>query len=271
MSSRFQQVNVFSSHPLKGNPLAVVFCEPDTYTTQTMQQFARWTQLSETVFVSPATDNRADYQIRIFTPSEELPFAGHPTLGACHSWLAGRRQAVIVQQSAIGLVEIRQIDERLYFQAPPLLEHRPFAEHEIEQLLAATGLTTDDIYATSVLSNGPTWHCAMLKSADQLQKIIPNYAAMDNLCLGLCAKIGDETDLVVRAFTGYEQAEDPVTGSLNAVLAQWLIPQGVLPTEYRVQQGAAIGAYGELWVTHIDEQLYVGGHSTTLISGEVEL
>ncbi len=271
MGNKFQQVNVFSSHPLKGNPLAIVYCERDEYSTEQMQQFARWTQLSETVFIMSASDERADYQIRIFTPSAELAFAGHPTLGACHSWLADRQQEVIYQQSAIGIVEIRQIGKRLYFQAPDCSEDRPFTEAELKQLYAATGLDANDVLATLVRCNGPVWHCVLLSSATTLSEISPNYSQMAGLNIGLCAKISGKAQLSVRSFIGNDETEDPVTGSLNAVLAQWLTANGELPTEYLAQQGSAVGACGEIWVTPIEGKLFIGGESTTVISGEMTL
>ncbi|MBT0725595.1 PhzF family phenazine biosynthesis protein [Rosenbergiella sp. S61] len=271
MKSHFEQINVFATDPLKGNPLAVVHCDTDQYSVSTMQAFARWTQLSETVFITPAKDARADYHIRIFTPTEELPFAGHPTLGACHSWLNGREQAVVYQQSAIGIVEIRQIDDQLFFQAPPLLEQRPFSTEERQQLVAATGLLPEEMAATAVLSNGPVWHCVVVNSVERLLSITPDYSAMPDLKLGICSVNPEGNHLVVRAFIGAEATEDPVTGSLNAVLAQWLIGKNELPDHYRAQQGACVGAAGEIEIKTLGGKIFVGGRSTTVISGEITL
>lgn len=271
MKSRFEQINVFATHPLKGNPLAVVHCLEEEYSTATMQALARWTQLSETVFISPATEANADYKVRIFTPVEELPFAGHPTLGACHSWLNGREQAVVHQQSAIGIVEIRQEDGRLFFQAPPLVIQRPFSAHEHQQLIASTGLPEEAITATKVLSNGPVWHCVRVDSVETLLNITPNYSAMGELKLGLCCLNPQGEGLIVRALIGSEVTEDPVTGSLQAVLAQWLIETGELPEQYRAQQGICVGAEGDVTIKKIAGKIFIGGHSTTVISGDITL
>lgn len=271
MKSRFEQINVFATHSLKGNPLAVVHCQENDYSTETMQALARWTQLSETVFITPATEANADYKVRIFTPVEELPFAGHPTLGSCHSWLNGRRQAVVHQQSAIGIVEIRQVDDQLFFEAPPLVVQRPFSSVEQQQLIASTGLLPDAIVATKVLSNGPVWHCVRVNSLEALLSIKPDYSAMGDLKLGLCSLTPEGDGLVVRALMGLEATEDPVTGSLQAVLAQWLIETGELPEHYLAHQGACVGAEGEVAIKKIDGKIFIGGRSTTVISGDITL
>jgi len=236
-----------------------------------MQALARWTQLSETVFITPATEANADYKVRIFTPVEELPFAGHPTLGACHSWLNGREQAVVHQQSAIGIVEIRQEDGRLFFEAPPLVTQRPFSVHEQQQLIASTGLPKEAITAIKVLSNGPVWHCVRVDSVETLLSITPDYSAMGELKLGLCSLNPQGEGLIVRALIGSEATEDPVTGSLQAVLAQWLIETGELPEQYRAQQGICVGAEGDITIKRIDGKIFVGGRSTTVISGDITL
>lgn len=271
MKSRFEQINVFATHSLKGNPLAVVHCQEGDYSTETMQALARWTQLSETVFITPATEAAADYKVRIFTPVEELPFAGHPTLGSCHSWLNGRKQAVVHQQSAIGIVEIRQENDLLFFEAPPLVVRRPFSAQEQQQLIASTGLLAETITATQVLSNGPVWHCVRVDSVETLLRITPDYSAMGDLKLGLCSLNPEGEGLVVRALMGLEATEDPVTGSLQAVLAQWLIETGELPEHYRAQQGMCVGAEGEVTIKRIDGKIFVGGQSTTVISGDITL
>ncbi|SEQ90958.1 phenazine biosynthesis protein PhzF family [Rosenbergiella nectarea] len=271
MKSRFEQINVFATHSLKGNPLAVVHCQEEDYSTETMQALARWTQLSETVFITPATEGDADYKVRIFTPAEELPFAGHPTLGACHSWLNGRKQAVVHQQSAMGIVEIRQEGNQLFFEAPPLVVQRPFSTVEQQQLIASTGLLPEAITATKVLSNGPVWHCVKVDSVETLLSITPDYSAMGDLKLGLCSLNPEGEGLVVRALVGVEATEDPVTGSLQAVLAQWLIETGELPEQYHAQQGACVGAEGEITIKKRDGKIYVGGHSTRVISGDITL
>ncbi|WP_241608351.1 PhzF family phenazine biosynthesis protein [Rosenbergiella australiborealis] len=271
MTVRFEQINVFSTHPLKGNPLAVVHCNAHDYSDATMQAFARWTQLSETVFISPPSDLRADYHVRIFTPTEELPFAGHPTLGACHSWLNGRRQPVTYQQSAIGIVEIRQINDQLFFEAPTIIEQRPFTNEELQRCLAATGLRSEEITATSLLCNGPVWHCIVIDSVERLLELDIDYSAIRDLKIGMCSIKEHSQGLVVRAFIGGDAVEDPVTGSLQAVLAQWLIGAGKLPPQYSAQQGACVGAEGGVEIRQFDGRIFVGGRSNTIIKGEVTL
>lgn len=271
MNYRFNQVNVFSSDTLKGNPLAVVFCDDETISEESMQNLARWTHLSETVFITPPTHPRADYKVRIFTPLEELPFAGHPTLGACYSWLNGQNKSVIYQESAIGVVEIRQLDDMLFFAAPPLLTQRPFTSAELDFLYQSTGLKEEDIIATNVLTSGPIWHSVLIKDPRKLADITADYAKMGGMYLGLCAIAEQENTLHVRAFVSNEKTEDPVTGSLNALLAQWLINEQYITNDYTALQGAAVGANGEVFIRTIDGQIFVGGKTNFVIKGEITL
>lgn len=271
MNYRFNQVNVFSSDTLKGNPLAVVFCDDECISEKDMKSLARWTNLSETVFIFPPTHPKADYKVRIFTPLEELPFAGHPSIGSCYSWLDGQNKKVIYQESAIGIVEIRQMDGMLYFEAPPLQTKRPFTLAELDLLYKSTNLKAEDVVSSCVLNNGPIWHSVLIKSPEKLMGIYPDYSEMVGVYLGVCALSDDKNSLHVRAFVGSEQTEDPVTGSLNAVLAQWLTINKYIPAEYTSFQGSSVGANGEVFIRLVDKKIFVGGKTNFVIRGEISL
>jgi PhzF family phenazine biosynthesis protein len=279
---RFSQVDVFTAVPLKGNPLAVVV-DGDGLSDAQMQAFANWTNLSETTFLLPPTDPAADYRVRIFTTVRELPFAGHPTLGSCHAWLAAGGQPkgeVIVQQCAVGLVKVRRDGSRLAFAAPPLLRHDPLDEAKLAQIRAGLGLQPDDIVAHQWVDNGPGWCAVMLKSAEQVLALKPDWSRMHGLELGVVGphKVGvvapqaGEPQFEVRAFiSGDGVPEDPVTGSLNAGLAQWLIGSGRAPDHYIAAQGTALGRAGRVHVQREGDVIWIGGDVTTLIEGQVSL
>ncbi len=302
MRSRlFQQVDVFTSEPLRGNPLAVVLDGSDLSDAQ-MQAFAAWTQLSETTFVlPPSPEGRAggaDYRVRIFTPGGELPFAGHPTLGTAHAWLqaGGKPQAAnqIVQECGVGLVTLRQQDGRYAFAAPALRRADPDPD-KLAVVLDALGLAPDEVLAAQDLHNGPHWLGLLLTDVDTVLSLTPNHAALKVLGtkVGVAAKrqndVGlirrssrearafashaDTTDLEVRAFAApIGIAEDPVTGSLNASLAQWLITDGHMPSRYRARQGTALGRAGEVFVQRGDaDQVWVGGDVVGCVEGTVKL
>ena len=306
----YQQVDVFTAKPYLGNPLAVVLDGSGLSDLQ-MQRFARWTNLSETTFVLPASAEAqaqgADYRLRIFTPGGELPFAGHPTLGSCHAWLAhgGQPQqpGQVVQECGVGLVTLRRDGTRLAFAAPAL--RRSVPEPALLQLvLAALGLQPNQVLAAQVLDNGPHWLGLLLDSPDTLMALVPDHAALKTIgqMIGLASveyedggpgliarsnrearafgtrgdaapAIGVATGLQVRAFAAaIGVPEDPVTGSLNASLAQWLIAEGVLPERYTGRQGAAVGRDGWVYITQDSAgQVWVGGDSVTCIAGTVLL
>ena len=214
----FQQVDVFSEVPLKGNPVAVVL-GADGMTTEAMQDFTRWMNLSESTFLLEPTDLAADYRVRIFTPAEELPFAGHPTLGSCHAWLnvGGRPKAEhVVQECAAGLIQIRREGGTLAFAAPQLLRDDPVSDADLAKIIAGLGISSDDVLRSQWIDNGPRWVGVMLGSREALLAITPNYDAMGDLEIGVVAPglPGDETQFEVRAFMPSLRAEDPVTGSL---------------------------------------------------------
>jgi PhzF family phenazine biosynthesis protein len=277
----FQQVDVFSHDPFLGNPVAVVL-DATGLDQAEMQRFARWTNLSETTFVLPADAPGADYQVRIFTTASELPFAGHPTLGTCHAWLeAGgepRDPGEIVQQCAAGLVRIRRggglrDGGLLSFAAPPLLRSGPVDEPVVEQIAGQLGLPRSEIVDAEWADNGPGWVAVLLRSADAVLALRP---AVSGLEIGVVGPYpaGAECAFEVRAWfsQGEGTAEDPVTGSLNASLAQWLARTGRATLPYIASQGTVIGRRGRVHVCADDEGgIWIGGATTTRIDGSVDL
>ena len=243
MPRRFQQVDVFATQPFSGNPLAVVL-DADGVTTEEMQHFAPWTSLSETTFILPPTSPEADYRLRIFTPIRELSFAGHPTLGSCHAWLAAggvpRDPNLIVQECGVGLVPIRRSEHGLAFAAPPLLRTGPVEEGLVEQLSAVLGLDRREIVDTHLVDNGPGWVGVLLEDAAAVLPLEPDFARYTgegSLDVGIAGPYppGAECAFEVRAVSGAERGgmrEDLVTGSLNASLAQWLLATGRATAPY---------------------------------------
>jgi PhzF family phenazine biosynthesis protein len=274
----FQQVDVFSATPFKGNPLAVI-TDADGLDDATMQAIANWTNLSETTFLLRPTDPAADYRVRIFTPHRELPFAGHPTLGSCHVWLGlgGRPKAEhIVQECGAGLVRIKRDGARLAFAAPPQRRSGEIEPELLTRIAQALDITTAAIVRAQWVDNGPGWVAVMLRSRSELLGLRFDAAALQgNQPLGViapCDKAHDDTeaDFEVRAFT-WIGAEDPVTGSLNASLAQWLIGSGIAPSQYVAAQGTALGRAGRVHVAQDGETIWIGGDVTTCVSGTIGL
>jgi PhzF family phenazine biosynthesis protein len=302
----FKQVDVFTAQPYFGNPLAVVL-DGTGLDDEAMQRFARWTNLSETTFLLPPSDPAADYRVRIFTPGGELPFAGHPTLGSCHAWLqAGgtpKRKDFIVQECKVGLINIRRDGARQAFAAPALRRSAP-SPVVLAQVAAALGLKAQHILAAQLLDNGPVWLGLLLDSAETVLQIEPDHLALKKhgVKVGVAGayRAPDAAVLIARknrearAFAGSAPAvaaesvaadfeirafaapmgieEDPVTGSLNASLAQWLIAEGHAPERYLASQGVCLGRAGQV---HIERdaagQVWVGGQSVTCIEGSVTL
>jgi PhzF family phenazine biosynthesis protein len=276
-SRRFHQLDVFTAVALRGNPLAVVHGAEGLSDTQ-MADFARWMNLSETTFLLPPTDPAADYRVRIFTPGGELPFAGHPTLGSCHAWLAAggvpREPGRVVQQCGVGLVPLRNDGNRWWFAAPPC-RREPVEAGLLAAVCAALGLPLADVLDASWLDNGPNWLGLRIASAALLHALRPDHAALRGLAkVGLVAPQapGADTQFEVRAFAApIGVDEDPVTGSLNAGLAGWLIGTGVAPPAYVAAQGAALGRAGRVFVSMDESGLWVGGDVTALIDGQALL
>lgn len=271
------QLDVFSREPLLGNPLAVVHAASDL-NDASMAAFSRWTNLSETTFLLPPTSPDADYRVRIFTPGGELPFAGHPTLGSCHAWLAAggqpRSPDCIVQECGIGLVRIRRDGERLAFAAPPLRRSGPLDESLLGTIASGLGVRRDDIVLHQWVDNGPGWCAVMLRTADQVLTVRPDFAVLRDLKLGIIAPqpAGSDTRFEVRAFVaGLGVPEDPVTGSLNAGLAIWLMGAGVTGNSYVVSQGTALQRRGRVFVDRIEDDLWIGGYVGVRIEGRVHL
>mgnify|MGYP006199780857 CR=1 FL=1 len=307
----YQQVDVFTRIPYLGNALGVVM-DGSGLSDEEMQAFARWTNLSETTFLLPpspaAAAQGADYRVRIFTPADELPFAGHPTLGSCHAWLqAGgtpKAAGTIVQECAKGLVKLKRDGTRLAFAAPSLQRSTPDSAL-VAQVAAALGLRTEQIRAAQWLDNGPVWLGLLLDSMDTVLDLRPDHSALKGLARGIGVAGMDVApaapDLIVRsnrearAFGGSSSSsaatlddtpsievrffaddigvtEDPVTGSLNAAVAQWLMGAGLAPANYIASQGTAINRAGRVHLERdADGTIWVGGASVTCIAGEVTL
>ena len=275
----FRQVDVFSAEPYRGNPVAVVL-DGAGLADDEMQRFARWTQLSETTFLTPPTDPAADYALRIFTPGGELPFAGHPTLGSCHAWLGAggrpRTAGEIVQQCGVGLVRVRADGKRLAFAAPPL--RRGEADTALlAGVRAALGLDAAQVAAAQWLDNGPQWLALRLAGAADVLALEPDQAALARTGAKVAVigahPAGAECAFEVRAFAPtIGIAEDPVTGSVNASLAQWLIGAGVAPQRYVAAQGTRLGRAGRVHVAQDGAgTTWVGGASVSCVEGQVRL
>jgi PhzF family phenazine biosynthesis protein len=269
---RFQQVDVFSEQPGLGNPVAVVL-DAGGLDAQAMQRFAAWTNLSETTFLLEPTAPDADYRVRIFTPDRELPFAGHPTLGSCHAWLDGDDRDRIVQECGAGLVELRRIDGRLAFAAPPLIRSGPVDETLLAEVAEALALQREDIVDAAWVDNGPGWLGVQLASAAAvLAAPVALPASHGDVGLVGLHPAGAPEAIEVRAFFGVagQTWEDPVTGSLNASVAQWLLGRGVLEAPYVARQGTALGRAGRIHISREGDTVWVGGATTTVIRGTLD-
>lgn len=275
---QFSQVDVFAPGPLPGNPVAVVH-GADGLSAVQMQRFANWTNLSETTFLLQPTHPDADYRVRIFTPVEELPFAGHPTLGTAHAWLTAggqpRTSGELVQECGVGLVRVRAEAVGEYaFGAPPLLRSGPVEQATLDQSVASLGVDPSRVLGSSWVDNGPGWIGIRLDSAETVLELHPDYAAMGTLNLGVIGAYGQDgpADYEVRAFVpGLAVPEDPVTGSVNAGLAQWMRQEGTAPDSYTVQQGTVLGRGGRISIRNEADSTWVGGACRTVISGQVRI
>jgi PhzF family phenazine biosynthesis protein len=300
----FTQVDVFTHQAYMGNPLAVVLDGTDLSDAQ-MQSFARWTNVSETAFLLPPTKPEAHYRVRIFTPANELPFAGHPTLGSCHAWLhsAGAQHLGddIVQECAVGLVRLRRTGKRLAFAAPPLKRSTP-EPTILRKVCEALGVRQEQLLGAQLLNNGPTWLGLLLDSRETVLDLEPNLNLLADIVSGVgvaavesaqtatpliarknrearafgtssqaAAPAGPEPTVEVRFFApGIGVGEDPITGSFNASLAQWLIADGLAPSSYVAAQGRCIGRDGQVFIDQDREgQVWVGGEAVSCIQGQV--
>jgi PhzF family phenazine biosynthesis protein len=279
MTRRFVQVDVFGESPYLGNPLAVVL-EANGIDDDAMATIARWTNLSETTFVLAPTTDDADYRVRIWTPFGELPFAGHPTLGTCWAWRSNggisKRPGVTVQECAAGLITVRSDRDRLAFAAPPLVRSGPVEPDLVTDVIEAMDVDPSDVEDSQWVDNGPGWMAVLLRSADAVRAAHPRRLPVK---VGLVGLVGTEppgaaADVEVRAFFPKDgmPAEDPVTGSLNASLGQWLIGSGRLRSPYVASQGSALGRAGRVYVSQdIDGQVWVAGATRTLVEGTIDL
>ncbi len=273
MKRMFRQVDVFTATPLKGNPLAVVH-GADGMSGPEMAAFANWTNLSETAFLLAPTTRQADYRVRIFTPRSELAFAGHPTLGSCHAWLAAGGQPqgdIVVQECTAGLIRVRRAQGRLAFAAPPA-KFRAVDAAVGAQICAALRLAPDDIVAAQWLADAPAWVGVLLRDQAAVLAIKPDFAAMAGLEIGVVGPASNDVDFEVRGFAPDAGIpEDPVTGSLNAGLAQWLIGTGRAPARYVAAQGKALGRAGRIHVDYDGSDFWIGGDCVTCIEGQLSL
>jgi PhzF family phenazine biosynthesis protein len=276
MPRPFAQVDVFAERRHTGNPVAVVL-DAAGMSEQEMQRFAHWTNLSETTFLFPPEHPEADYRVRIFTPSQELPFAGHPTLGSCHAWLsaggAPKDPEAVVQECGAGLVRVRRTPPGLAFAAPPLVRSGPVEEALLERIASALSVGRAEIVDAQWADNGPGWVAVLLASAEAVLALAPAFVDLDLGVAGLHPE-GSPEAVEVRAFFPKDGtlAEDPVTGSLNASLGQWLLGSGRLRAPYVARQGTALGRSGRVHVSRDpDGTVWVGGGTLTCVRGEADL
>ncbi len=269
-------VDVFTNEAFLGNPLAVV-PQASGVSEAAMAAFANWINLSETTFLLPPTNPRADYRLRIFTPNSELPFAGHPTLGSCQVWLdqGGQPQAEeIIQECGVGLVRIRHSGGRLAFAAPPLIRSGAPDAETLARIVKALRISPDEVIAAQWVSNGPPWVAVLLRSRAAVLALQPDYQSFGDLFIGVAGAwpAGEECAFEVRGFLPSGGInEDPVTGSLNAGLALWLIGAGLAPERYVASQGAALGRKGRVHVEQANGTIWIGGDVVTCVRGGLSL
>ncbi len=280
MTRAFKLVDVFGETPLAGNPLAVVF-DAEGLDADMMLKIARWMNLSETVFLMAPTDPAADYKARIFTLDRELPFAGHPTLGACHAWLeAGgqpRGSGQVVQECGTGLIPVRRGDGVNAFAAPPILRGGPVEDALLDEVAAVLRIGRGDIVASQWIDNGPGWVGVLLSSAEAVLALQPARDHPRRIEIGVVGPHapGSALDFELRAIFSDQHGalrEDPVTGSLNASVAQWLLGAGRATAPYLAAQGTALGCAGRIRITQDpDGQVWVGGAAMTIVTGRIDI
>ena len=277
MARDFQLIDVFGSGPFSGNPLGVVH-DAEGLDTDTMFAITRWLNLSETVFLLPPSDPTADYRVRIFTLQRELPFAGHPTLGSAHAWLAAggtpRQGGLVVQECPAGLIPLRHDAAGLAFAAPPLVREGPVDEEEIVALAKVLRADRSAIVDAAWADNGPGWIALMMESAEAVLALEPERDPGRRIDVGVIGphRQGSEVAFELRVFFSDHRGtllEDPVTGSFNASAAQWLFATGRVHSSYVAAQGTALGRSGRIFVDQeADGTIWIGGRTETLFSGK---
>lgn len=271
----FHQLDVFTDTPLLGNALAVVH-DAVGLSDSDMAAFARWTNLSETTFLLPPTHADADYRVRIFTPEDELPFAGHPTLGSCHAWLANggkqKKSDFVIQECEVGLVPLRRDGQRLAFAAPPLRRTGAVDEPTLQRIADGLGISRSEVKHHQWVDNGPGWCAVVLDSAKRVLELKPEFSKLKGLAIGVVGMQpkGSDSDLEVRAFVpSLGVPEDPVTGSLNAGIAQWMMQSKLIGEHYVAAQGTVLQRKGRVFLDKIGNDVWVGGHVVVCVEGSV--
>lgn len=277
---RFIQCDVFSSIPTRGNALAVVV-DGDGISDEQMSAFARWTNLAETTFLQAPTDASADYKVRILTPTREMPFAGHPTLGSCAAWLQSggvpKQPGMVRQECGVGIVEIDISGEVPAFIAPPTkIEAMP--EVDFEKICNELKLDRSTIVRSARLDNGPVWQAFELSSAQAVLDADSSLIRWPEVrAVGLIGPHlpGSECDFEVRMLAPSSgMSEDPITGSLNSALAHWRLSLGLLESSIVVAQGTRIDRAGRVYIdpdAAVPGRVRIGGYSHILVEGTVQL
>jgi PhzF family phenazine biosynthesis protein len=274
MPRPFAQVDVFSPTPFLGNPVAVIF-DADDLDDEAMQRIARWTNLSETTFVLPPNTREADYRLRIYAPGGELPFAGHPTLGSAHAWLerSGVMSDRVVQECAAGLVEVRNRQGILSFAAPPTRRSGEIEAEYLAEIVRAFGIKREQVLDHQWVDNGPGWAVIRLATAQEVIDLSPDLGQIPHAMAGAIGAHPDGSEHAFEMRTFAPRAgvpEDPVCGSMNAGVGQWLFRTGLVSGGYRVSQGRRLGRAGDITITaDPDGTVWVGGATHTLFRGSV--
>ena len=276
MSKTYYEIDVFGAKPFSGNPVGVVL-DADQLSTKQMQDFARWTNLSETTFVLTPKDNKADYGLRIFTPTSELPFAGHPTLGTAKAWLdhvGTPDKSEVIQECGIGLIQVMQREDRFSFKSPDLIRGDALSSELLTEVALTLNIEKSKILDSKWIDNGPGWIGVLLSSAQEVLAVTPNRNS--NLALGLFGFYGTESKYKYEVRGFYPEdgllIEDPATGSLHASGAQWLISAGKCLAPYLASQGTVINRNSEIYVTcDAAQKIWIGGSAEIRIKGEVTI
>jgi len=272
----FTLVDVFGAEAFSGNPLAVIH-DADDLDGEEMLRITRWLNFSETTFLLRPTVPEADYRVRIFTPERELPFAGHPTLGSCHAWLGAQSaqpdKDVLVQECGAGLVSIVRDGSDLAFAAPALIRSGPIGDATRAEIVEFLHVDPRDVVDAQWIDNGPGWAGVLLPSAEDVLALEPERNQRMPLYVGAVGPYpaGSEVAFEIRAFFSDHlgnMVEDPVTGSLNASVAQWLLGSGRASAPYVASQGTRLGRQGRIEVEQdVSSDIWIGGSTRTLFVG----